>query len=312
MAETLMKPKGLGISSPHCGSYLALIGERQDTASVRRMILQGAGSFLALPCGSGEIIGRQQLVSELLEFMGRAELAPVQQVHSLADLEQYVDFAAVEKLVLDRFYTADDLLLSPESSKEFIEAGSKALESLAYQLQNDEELKAKLPQLPTSFTEGVNTYGLEVLMRVLTTRDVLCLKVWADTLSKFRMKDAGLCKRAEAAFQTVFPSYTPECEKLSLGQDVFPDVSTQLALRWTASSFPLPPALVVCSGCRLLARCPKGRQLDSLFIQQLTVDGIGGGGIEFLAFNTQCSSFSGATQTSPIFGFRPELREFNK
>jgi len=25
MAETLMKPKGLGISSPHCGSYLALI-----------------------------------------------------------------------------------------------------------------------------------------------------------------------------------------------------------------------------------------------------------------------------------------------
>ena len=48
MAETLMKPKGLGISSPHCGSYLALIGERQDTSSVRRMILHGAGSFLAL------------------------------------------------------------------------------------------------------------------------------------------------------------------------------------------------------------------------------------------------------------------------
>ena len=48
MAETIMKPKGLGISSPHCGSYLALIGERQDTSSVRRMILHGAGSFLAL------------------------------------------------------------------------------------------------------------------------------------------------------------------------------------------------------------------------------------------------------------------------
>ncbi len=40
MAETLMKPKGLGISSPHCGSYLALIGERQgngdDSSSSQR------------------------------------------------------------------------------------------------------------------------------------------------------------------------------------------------------------------------------------------------------------------------------------
>ena len=143
MAETFMKPKGLGISSPHCGSYLALIGERQDTSSVRRMILQGAGSFLALPCGSGEIIGRQQLVVELLEFMGRAELAPVQQVHSLADLEQFVDLAALEQLGLDKPYTVDDLLQSPESSMDFIEAGSKALESLAlaYQLKNDEEYK---------------------------------------------------------------------------------------------------------------------------------------------------------------------------
>ena len=99
MAETLMKPKGLGISSPHCGSYLALIGERQDTSSVRRMVLQGAGSFLAIPCGSGEIIGRQQLVGELLEFMGRAELAPVSEEHSLADLEQFVDLAALVQLV---------------------------------------------------------------------------------------------------------------------------------------------------------------------------------------------------------------------
>ena len=143
MAETFMKPKGLGISSPHCGSYLALIGERQDTSSVRRMILQGAGSFLALPCGSGEIIGRQQLVVELLEFMGRAELAPVSGEHSLADLEQFVDLAALEQLGLDKPYTVDDLLKSPESSMDFIEAGSKALESLAlaYQLKNDEEYK---------------------------------------------------------------------------------------------------------------------------------------------------------------------------
>ena len=64
MAETLMKPKGLGISSPHCGSYLALIGERQDTSSVRRLVLQGAGSFLALPCGSGEIVGNRRPVCE--------------------------------------------------------------------------------------------------------------------------------------------------------------------------------------------------------------------------------------------------------
>ena len=108
MAETIIKPKGLGISSPHCGSYLALIGERQDTSSVRRMVLQGAGSFLALPCGSGEIIGRQQLVGELLEFMGRAELAPVSGEHSLADLEQFVDLAALEQLGLDKPYTVDD------------------------------------------------------------------------------------------------------------------------------------------------------------------------------------------------------------
>ena len=71
--------------------------------------VDGAGSFLALPCGSGEIIGRQQLVVELLEFMGRAELAPVQQVHSLADLEQFVDLAALEQLGLDKPYTVDDL-----------------------------------------------------------------------------------------------------------------------------------------------------------------------------------------------------------
>ncbi|GHP08164.1 hypothetical protein PPROV_000690600 [Pycnococcus provasolii] len=146
MAETIMKPKGLGISSPHCGSYLALIGERQDTSSVRRMILHGAGSFLAL---------RVELVVELLEFMGRAELAPVQQVHSLADLEQFVDLAALEQLGLDKPYTVDDLLKSPESSMDFIEAGSKALESLAYQLKNDEEYKVKLPEYPTSYSEGV-------------------------------------------------------------------------------------------------------------------------------------------------------------
>ena len=105
--------------------------------------VDGAGSFLALPCGSGEIIGRQQLVVELLEFMGRAELVPVQQVHSLADLEQFVDLAALEQLGLDKPYTVDDLLQSPESSMDFIEAGSKALESLAlaYQLKNDEEYK---------------------------------------------------------------------------------------------------------------------------------------------------------------------------
>ena len=35
MAETLMKPKGLGISSPHCGSYLALIGERHAPDLIR-------------------------------------------------------------------------------------------------------------------------------------------------------------------------------------------------------------------------------------------------------------------------------------
>ena len=217
MAETLMKPKGLGISSPHCGSYLALkplIGERQDTSSVRRMVLQGAGSFLAIPCGSGEIIGRQQLVGELLEFMGRAELAPVSEEHSLADLEQFVDLAALEQLGLDRPYTVDDLLKTPESSKDFIEAGSKALESLAYQLKNDEEYKVKLPEYPTSYSEGVSTYGLEVLLRIFTPRDVLYLKVWVDTISKYRMKDSGLCKRAEAAFQTVFPVYTPECGKV--------------------------------------------------------------------------------------------------
>ena len=35
-----------------------------------------------------------------------------------------------------------------------------------------------------------------------------------DTISKYRMKNSGLCKRAEAAFQTVFPVYTPECGKI--------------------------------------------------------------------------------------------------
>ena len=219
MAETIIKPKGLGISSPHCGSYLALIGERQDTSSVRRMILQGAGSFLALPCGSGEIIGRQQLVAELMEFMGRAELAPVSGGHSLADLEQFVDIAALGQIGLDRPYTVDDLLKTPESSKDFIEAGSKALESLAYQLKNDEEYKDKLPEYPTSYSEGVSTYGLEVLLRILTPRDVLYLKVWVDTISKYRMRDTGLCKRAEAAFQTVFPVYTPECGKVYIPGD---------------------------------------------------------------------------------------------
>ena len=91
--------------------------------------------------------------------MGRAELAPVQQVHSLADLEQFVDLAALEQLGLDKPYTVDDLLKSPESSMDFIEAGSKALESLAYQLKNDEEYKVKLPEYPTSYSEGVSMVG---------------------------------------------------------------------------------------------------------------------------------------------------------
>ena len=102
--------------------------------------------------------------------MGRAELAPVSGEHSLADLEQFVDLAALEQLGLDRPYTVDDLLKTPESSKDFIEAGSKALESLAYQLKNDEEYKVKLPEYPTSYSEGVSTYGLEVLLRIFTPR----------------------------------------------------------------------------------------------------------------------------------------------
>ena len=62
----------------------------------------------------------------------------------------------------------------------------EALESLAYQLKNDEEYKVKLPEYPTSYSEGVSTYGLEVLLRILTPRDVLYLKVWVDTISKYR------------------------------------------------------------------------------------------------------------------------------
>ena len=63
MAETFMKPKGLGISSPHCGSYLALIGERQDTSSVRRMILQGAGAYVKKLSSRLEFLNKKKEVA---------------------------------------------------------------------------------------------------------------------------------------------------------------------------------------------------------------------------------------------------------
>ena len=37
--------------------------------------------------------------------MGRAELAPVQQVHAFTDLEQFVDVTTLEQLGLDKPYT---------------------------------------------------------------------------------------------------------------------------------------------------------------------------------------------------------------
>ena len=98
MAAPFMKPKGLGFTSPNCGSLLALLSEGQSASTAQHLASVGASSFLVAPCKGAEIIERRQQLAALLEALGRAELQPADVTTSFTDLKEFVDFESLKRL----------------------------------------------------------------------------------------------------------------------------------------------------------------------------------------------------------------------